>query len=67
MRVIDLVIVIVWVVFWAYWLFAARGVKSGRSGGWNRFIGLRVALLIVIIFGCAPGAFGGTRPGPIRC
>ncbi|MGH3267986.1 MAG: methyltransferase family protein [Trebonia sp.] len=50
MRVIDLVIVIVWVVFWAYWLIAARGVKSGRSGGWNRFIGLRIALLVVVIF-----------------
>jgi protein-S-isoprenylcysteine O-methyltransferase Ste14 len=47
MHLVDLVIVIVWVIFWAYWLFAARGVKSGRSGGWNRFIGLRVALLLL--------------------
>jgi protein-S-isoprenylcysteine O-methyltransferase Ste14 len=50
MRVVDLIIVVVWVVFWAYWLIAARGVKSGRSGGWNRLIGLRVALVVVVIF-----------------
>lgn len=50
MHVIDLVIVIGWVIFWAYWLIAARGMKSGRSGGWNRFIGLRIALLLVVIF-----------------
>jgi len=50
MRVVDLIIVVVWVAFWVYWLIAARGVKSGQSGGWNRFIGLRVALVVVVIF-----------------
>lgn len=50
MHVIDLVIVIVWVIFWAYWLIAARGMKRGRSGGWSRLIGLRVAALLVVIF-----------------
>jgi protein-S-isoprenylcysteine O-methyltransferase Ste14 len=50
MRIVDLVIAVVWVAFWAYWLIAARGVKSGQSGGWNRFIGLRVALIVVVIF-----------------
>lgn len=50
MRIIDLVIVVVWVAFWTYWLIAARGAKSGQSGGWNRLIGLRVALVVVIIF-----------------
>lgn len=50
MRVVDLIIVAVWVAFWAYWLIAARGVKSGQSGGWNRFIGSRVALIVVVIF-----------------
>jgi protein-S-isoprenylcysteine O-methyltransferase Ste14 len=51
MRVVDLVIVVGWVVFWTYWLIAARGAKSGRSGGWfGRFLGLRVALVVVAIF-----------------
>jgi protein-S-isoprenylcysteine O-methyltransferase Ste14 len=50
MRVVDLVIAVVWVAFWAYWLIAARGVKPGQSRGWNRFIGLRVALIVVVIF-----------------
>ena len=51
MRVVDLIIVAVWVVFWTYWLIAARGVKSGRSGGWwSRFLGLRIALFVVVIF-----------------
>ena len=50
MRVVNLVIVVVWAVFWAYWLIAARGVKYGRSGWWNRLIGLRIALLVVVIF-----------------
>ena len=50
MRVIDLIIVVVWVAFWTYWLIAARGAKSGQSGGWNRLIGLRVALVVVVIF-----------------
>jgi protein-S-isoprenylcysteine O-methyltransferase Ste14 len=63
MRVIDLVIVIGWVVFWAYWLIAARGVKSGRSGGWNRFIGLRVALLVVVIFAVRSWGLRGHQAG----
>ena len=63
MRAIDLVIVIGWVVFWAYWLIAARGVKSGRSGGWNRFIGLRVALLVVVIFAVRSWGLRGHQAG----
>jgi protein-S-isoprenylcysteine O-methyltransferase Ste14 len=63
MRVIDLVIVIVWVIFWAYWLIAARGMKSGRSGGWNRFIGLRIVLLVVVIFAVRSWGLGGHRAG----
>jgi hypothetical protein len=63
MRVIDLVIVIGWVVFWAYWLIAARGVKSGRSSGWNRFIGLRVALLVVVVFAVRSWGLRGHQPG----
>jgi len=49
MRVVDAVIVACWAVFWVYWLVAARGVKSGRSP-WSRFLGARVALIVVIVF-----------------
>jgi protein-S-isoprenylcysteine O-methyltransferase Ste14 len=51
MRVVDLVIVIGWAAFWVYWLIVARTAKSGQSGGWfGRFLGVRVALIVVIIF-----------------
>jgi len=36
MRAIDLVIVIGWLAFWAYWLVEARNVKAGQKGGWCR-------------------------------
>jgi protein-S-isoprenylcysteine O-methyltransferase Ste14 len=50
MRVVDLVIVVGWAAFWLYWLVEARNVKAGRTGGWNRLIGVRVALIVVIVF-----------------
>jgi protein-S-isoprenylcysteine O-methyltransferase Ste14 len=49
MHAVDLVIVIGWAVFWLYWLVEARNVKPGQNR-WNRFVGARVALLIVIVF-----------------
>jgi protein-S-isoprenylcysteine O-methyltransferase Ste14 len=49
MRVVDFVIVIGWVVFWAYWLFSARNIKPGRDqGSW--FTGIRVGVIILIVF-----------------
>lgn len=50
MRAVDLVIVVCWIVFWAYWLLAATRVKPGRRGGWSRYAGARVAAVIVVIF-----------------
>jgi protein-S-isoprenylcysteine O-methyltransferase Ste14 len=49
MRAVDLVIVICWVVFWAYWLLAATRAKSGQ-GRWSRFAGIRVAIVIVVVY-----------------
>src|ERR1700749_1066623 len=49
MRAIDLVIVIGWLVFWGFWLVEARNVKAGRNQ-WNRFIGIRVAVIVLIVF-----------------
>jgi protein-S-isoprenylcysteine O-methyltransferase Ste14 len=49
MRVVELIIVVCWVLFWAYWLIAARGMKSGRSR-WGRYTGARVAIIVAIVF-----------------
>jgi protein-S-isoprenylcysteine O-methyltransferase Ste14 len=49
MRVVDLVILIGWVLFWGYWLFSARNIKPGRGRGY-RFVGIRVAVVIVVVF-----------------
>jgi protein-S-isoprenylcysteine O-methyltransferase Ste14 len=48
-RIVDLTIVICWVLFWAYWLLAARSSKAGRSPS-ARFAGARVAILIVVVY-----------------
>jgi protein-S-isoprenylcysteine O-methyltransferase Ste14 len=48
MRVIDLVIGVVWVVFWVFWLAASVGTKAGRTR-WGPFAGFRVALVLVVL------------------
>jgi len=57
MRVVDLVIVIGWLVFWAYWLISARNIKPGRDRG-NWFTGIRVAVIILIVFLARSVGFG---------
>jgi protein-S-isoprenylcysteine O-methyltransferase Ste14 len=49
MRVVDLIIAVAWVLFWAYWLIAARGTKPGHSR-WGRYAASRVAIIVVIVF-----------------
>jgi hypothetical protein len=49
MRVVDLIIVICWFAFWAYWLIAAMTAKSSQSRG-GRFVGARVAVIIVVVY-----------------
>lgn len=49
MRAVDLVIVICWVAFWAYWLLAASRATSGQ-GRWSRFAGIRVGIVIVVVY-----------------
>ena len=48
MHVVDLVIPAGWLAFWVYWLVAAVGVKSGRTG-WTRFAGFRVGIILVVL------------------
>jgi protein-S-isoprenylcysteine O-methyltransferase Ste14 len=48
MHVVGFVIVVGWLAFWIYWLVAAVGVKSGRTG-WTRFAGFRVGIILVVL------------------
>jgi protein-S-isoprenylcysteine O-methyltransferase Ste14 len=48
MHVVGFVIVAGWLAFWIYWLVAAVGVKSGRTG-WTRFAGFRVGIILVVL------------------
>jgi protein-S-isoprenylcysteine O-methyltransferase Ste14 len=61
MHVVDYVIPVGWLAFWIYWLVAAVGVKSGRTGGtgWTRFAGLRVGILVVVLLLVRARAFKG--------
>lgn len=47
MYVIDIVIFVCWAAFWAYWLAASIGVKSGRTR-WGWFAGSRVAIILIL-------------------
>ena len=49
MKVIDTIIGVGWLVFWAYWLVMAFTAKAGRSG-WTRFAGVRVGIILVVLF-----------------
>jgi len=50
MRVTDVVISSLWVVFWIYWLAAAIGTKSARSlSGRHAGVGARVAVVVLIL------------------
>jgi protein-S-isoprenylcysteine O-methyltransferase Ste14 len=49
MRAVGIILSVGWAAFWLYWLVAARNAKAGRSR-YNRFLGARVGLLIVVVF-----------------
>lgn len=48
MHVVATVILVAWIVFWAYWLIAATSAKPGRIR-WGRFAGDRVAILLILL------------------
>jgi protein-S-isoprenylcysteine O-methyltransferase Ste14 len=48
MRVVDLVFLFGWVVFWLYWLSAAFGNRSGRFR-WGQFAAARVLLVLLVL------------------
>jgi protein-S-isoprenylcysteine O-methyltransferase Ste14 len=67
MRAVDLVLAIVWLVFWFFWLIAAFTAKSGRSGGWSRLTGLRVLIFVAFYIVVRDVGLRGHsfRPGPV--
>jgi len=48
MKVIDIIIGVGWIVFWAYWLVMAVTAKAGRSR-WTQFAGFRVGIALLIL------------------
>ena len=48
MPVIDIVILVGWIAFWAYWLVASVSAKAGRSS-WARFAGIRFAIILIVL------------------
>ncbi len=58
MRSIDVVIGIGWLLFWAYWLAAAFGMKSGRNR-WRHFAGARLVTVVVVVALLRVKAFRG--------
>jgi protein-S-isoprenylcysteine O-methyltransferase Ste14 len=67
MRVVELIFVIGWVLFWIYWLVAAFSMKRGHVA-WSRNLRIRAVLLIGVIVLSRVGAFrnGGLHSDPWR-
>ncbi len=65
MRVVDLVVLAGWLVFWIYWLAASANAKSGTSR-WGQFAGWRVGIALVVLLllrvGLLKGRAGVSSP-----
>ncbi len=59
MDVIDYVIYGLWALFWLAWLAAARTAKRAARSRMRQFVGLRVALFVVLVLLSRSGAFKG--------
>src|SRR5580658_4231289 len=59
MHVIDYVIYGLWVVFWLAWLVAALTAKRAAQSRMRQFVGLRVALFVIVILVTRSGVFKG--------
>jgi protein-S-isoprenylcysteine O-methyltransferase Ste14 len=57
MLIVDIVIPVVWGALLIFWIAAAIGSKPTRSGRSWSFLGVRIAVLIVIILLIRAGAF----------
>ncbi len=61
MHVIDYVIYGLWVLFWLTWLAAASTAKRAARSRVRQFVGLRVALFVILILVVHSGVFKGHR------
>jgi protein-S-isoprenylcysteine O-methyltransferase Ste14 len=59
MHVIDYFIFSLWVVFWLGWLVAALTAKRAARSRMRQFVGLRVALFVIVILVARAGVFKG--------
>jgi protein-S-isoprenylcysteine O-methyltransferase Ste14 len=69
MRAVELIFAVGWAAFWIYWFVAAFSMKRGRVP-WSREIGVRAAIVVVLILLVRLGAFRdhdlGTDPWRAR-
>jgi protein-S-isoprenylcysteine O-methyltransferase Ste14 len=56
MRAVELIFAVGWAAFWIYWLVAAFSMKRGRVP-WSREVGIRAAIVVVLILLVRLGAF----------
>jgi len=59
MYVIDYVIYGRWVLFWLVWLAAALTAKRAVQSRMRQFVGLRIALFVIVILVGRTGVFKG--------
>jgi protein-S-isoprenylcysteine O-methyltransferase Ste14 len=59
MHVIAYVIYGLWVLFWLAWLSAALTAKRATQSRMRQFLGLRIALFVIVILVSRSGAFKG--------
>ncbi len=43
------IIIVCWIIFWLYWVISAFGSKKNATSNFNRFIGIRFALILVAV------------------
>jgi isoprenylcysteine carboxyl methyltransferase (ICMT) family protein YpbQ len=61
MDVVDVTVLVGWIAFWIYWLAAASGVKEGRTR-WTRFVGVRIAIILIAVLLVRSKALGRAHP-----
>ncbi len=49
MSALKIVVTVVWIIFWAYWLLSAVGVKQGRGNRRRLPLGGLTAVLVVLL------------------
>jgi protein-S-isoprenylcysteine O-methyltransferase Ste14 len=58
MRIVDIIIATVWIVFWVYWLAASVSTKATQSRR-SSFVGVRIAVIVAVLALLRAGVFRG--------